>query len=150
MGTLHPLTEIDFKDAGGDGMTHQGGEERRLTKGQRALREGVRALLRRLRVAYTESLEGTSDEAWYQFHIKTPPGSDLQVGIAAVGDAVAVGSPREKSMWAVDDVLKDQENAVGLFVQEGWNAYFGVKASDSNRAIVAREFPGIALTLDGR
>jgi hypothetical protein len=70
-------------------MAHQDEEaERRLTKDQRALGEGVRTLLRRLRVVYAESLEGNSDESWYRFHIKIPPESMLQVGIAVVGDVV--------------------------------------------------------------
>jgi len=84
-------------------MAHQDEEaERRLTKDQRALGEGVRTLLRRLRVAYTESLEGTSDESWYQFHIKTPPGSALQVGIAVVGDVVVFEANRVELRWDLE------------------------------------------------
>ncbi len=84
-------------------MAHQDEEaERRLTKDQCALGEGVRTLLRRLRVAYTESLEGTSDESWYRFQIRTPPGSRLQVGIAVVGDVVVFEANGVELRWDLE------------------------------------------------
>src|SRR5438067_2505758 len=84
-------------------MAHQNDDpERRLTNDQRALGEGVRRLLQRLRVTYTESLEGTSGESWYRFHIKTPAGSGLQVAIAVVGDTVVFEANGVELRWDLE------------------------------------------------
>jgi len=76
--------------------------ERRLTQDQRTLGEGVRTLLKRLHVAYAESLEGNSDESWYRFHIRTPPESTLQVGIAVVGDVVVFEANGVELRWDLE------------------------------------------------
>src|SRR5262245_55147768 len=74
-------------------------DARLLTNDQRVLGEGVRTLLRRLRVAYTESLEGNSPESWCRFHIKTPAESALQVSIAVVGDVVVFEAKGVDLRW---------------------------------------------------
>src|SRR5262249_4971844 len=79
-------------------MTHDN-NARLLTNDQRVLADGVRTLLRRLGVAYTESLEGNSAESWYRFHIKTPAESALQVSIAVVGDVVVFEANGVELRW---------------------------------------------------
>jgi len=79
-------------------MTHKD-NGRLLTNDQRVLGDGVRTLLRRLGVAYTESLESNSAESWYQFHIETPAQSTLQVNIAVVGDVVVFVANGVELRW---------------------------------------------------
>lgn len=60
--------------------------ESKLTETQRTCADGVRTLLKRLRVVHAERIETTNAEAWYCFEIKTSPESGLRVTIAVVGD----------------------------------------------------------------
>jgi hypothetical protein len=63
-------------------------------------------------------------------------------------DPPATGVVRKTASWTIDHVLEHQTSMIALFVQEGWQAYCGVRSNQANRALVAAEFPEVAGSID--
>lgn len=51
--------------------------------------------------------------------------------------------------WTVEHVLRNSGKVASIFVQEGWDAYFGFRPSESALRLLVTEFPNLAPALSG-